>query len=268
MQGCGNDFILIDARQTALSDADVIHLAPELCDRRFGIGADGILALKTAENASVDYKMFYRNADGSDAGMCGNGARCLALFAEKTGLGSSLLFDVHGKTYKASVTPDKNYVWLTFPMQLSVHTIEISGEPLLFEVNAGTEHIVQEITTTQFPSDEELKKRGKLLRYHQRFQPKGTNVNFIYPQKQDELNLKTYERGVEDLTLACGTGAIASAIAKHAINQQKKVVNDIMVQVDGGILSVRFRYHPEDENYSDIQLGGAAEFVYEGRYPI
>jgi diaminopimelate epimerase len=268
MQGCGNDFILIDTRQSDFSEADIIDLAPELCNRRFGIGADGILALKPAEDPSLDYTMFYRNADGSDAGMCGNGARCIALFAAKTGLGSSLQFNVHDKIYKASVIPDENYVWLMFPMQVSVHSVDIPEEPPLYQIHTGTEHIVQEISAAQFPDVEELRKRGKFLRCHQRFEPEGTNVNFILSQESDEINLKTYERGVEDLTLACGTGAIASAIAKHNINQQKKSDNNITVQVDGGTLSIRFRYHPEEESYSDIQLGGAAGFVYRGSYPF
>lgn len=266
MQGCGNDFIIIDNRKTSLSDADIIALTPKLCDRRFGIGADGILVLKPTDKPSLDYMMFYRNADGSDAGMCGNGARCLALFAEKSGLGSSLLFDVHDKVYKASVNPTKKYVWLSFPMELAVRRIEIAGEPPLFQANAGTEHIVQVVSPKQFTKDEELKKRGELLRYHQRFEPRGTNVNFICFKKPNEIDLKTYERGVEDLTLACGTGAIASGIAHHAIKQESEAENDITVHVDGGTLDVCFHYSPEDNSYSEIGLGGPAQFVFEGTY--
>jgi diaminopimelate epimerase len=266
MQGCGNDFILIDNRKANLADAELITLAPDLCNRKFGIGADGILVLKPADKPSLDYTMFYRNSDGSDAGMCGNGARCLALFAQRSGLGSSLLFDVHHKIYKASVEPADNYVWLTFPMQLSVYSMEIAGEPSLFQANAGTEHIVLEVSAEEFVRDEELKKRGAYLRRHKRFRPRGTNVNFICCQETSEIRLKTYERGVEDLTLACGTGAIASAISRHSIKQLKEVDNNITVQTDGGVLNIRFRYNPQDNSYSDIQLGGKAQFVFEGEW--
>lgn len=250
-----------------MTDADLIALAPELCDRRFGIGADGLLALKPTNKPSLNYTMFYRNADGSDAGMCGNGARCLALFAENLGLGSSLRFDVHDKVYKASVDSAENYVWLAFPMQLSIQPIGIDDEPPLFRVHAGTEHIVQEISPDDFGRNEELKKRGRYLRYHERFEPEGTNVNFICARETNKIKLKTYERGVEDLTLACGTGAIASGITCHSIKQLKKVDNDITVRADGGNLNVRFHYNSENNSYSEIQLGGGGSICLRRRVP-
>src|SRR5699024_6307176 len=116
MQGAGNDFVIIDNRDYHLSKKRIIELAPELCDRKFGVGADGIMALLPAENSEIDYSMFYRNADGSDAGMCGNGARCLALYAWEKGLGTTFSFNVHDTVYQAEVIPEKRHAIIHFPI--------------------------------------------------------------------------------------------------------------------------------------------------------
>ncbi len=268
MHGAGNDFIVIDNRKPLIANEEIISLAPALCHRRFGIGADGILALLPAADSSVDYIMFYRNADGSDAGMCGNGARCLALFAAEAGLGTSLTFKVHDTVYRAEVDESGQYVTLFFPMQVEVQEIDLPGEAPLFQAYAGTEHIVSEIPSANFKDDEALRAAGKHLRYHERFNPPGTNVNFICGESSNEINIKTYERGVEDLTMACGTGAIASAITWHHMHHSDAPANTIQVKAEGGTLNVHFSYNPNERYYSDIQLGGKARFVFDGRYRL
>jgi diaminopimelate epimerase len=276
MQGAGNDFIIIDNREQELSETEIISLAPRLCHRRFGIGADGIIALlpPSPGQSALDYTMYYRNADGSDAGMCGNGARCLALFAARAGLGSELKFNVHDSVYHASVDETMGTVTLSFPTQLQVKKIALENESELYQVHAGTEHIVQEIAAADFKKDEMLHQIGERLRYHDRFDPPGTNVNFICghsrasdsPGTPAAFRIKTYERGVEGLTLACGTGAIAAAVTWHHLHRQDQgnKLRKIEAEAEGGTLNVNFTYSKEEKLYSDIKLSGGAEFVYEG----
>lgn len=266
VQGTGNDFVLIDNRELNLSDQTITSLAPDLCNRRFGIGADGVLGLQPPEDSSLDYTMLYCNADGSDAGMCGNGARCLALFAEQSGLGDNLRFSVHQDVYQAKVKPDDQYVRVKFPMQVEIRQIYFPDEPILYQVNTGTEHIVQNVSDKQFDQVELLAHKGKTLRNHVQFKPKGTNVNFVYGDDADNIKVRTYERGVEALTMACGTGAIASGITWHSQNKRDAGEHQITVKTDGGLLNVGFNYDTDEETYSDIELGGEAHIVFEGEY--
>ncbi|HYW36228.1 MAG TPA: diaminopimelate epimerase [Balneolaceae bacterium] len=269
MHGAGNDFVIVDNRDTRISTEKLIALTPELCRRRFGVGADGLIALLPPSGTATDYTMFYRNADGSDAGMCGNGARCLALFAARAGLGEQLRFTVHETTYQAEVNSSEQYITLSFPMQIDVQEIDLPNEFPLFQAHAGTEHIVRKISPSDLANDEELKKEGRRLRYHERFNPPGTNVNFICgDDSSDEMQIKTYERGVEDLTLACGTGAIASAVVWHQIQNLNESTEAIKIQAEGGTLDVYFSYNSDEDVYSDIQLGGEAQFVFEGTYVL
>lgn len=267
MQAAGNDFVLFDNRQLKLERRKIIELTPKLCDRRFGVGADGILTLLPPDDPSLDYTMFYRNADGSDAGMCGNGARCLALYAERTGLGKDLHFNVHSNIYRAHVDPENSNVQIEFPMQLEVQPIQLSGKPTLYQVDAGTEHIVQRVSSDVFEDRKKLKQMGQKLRCHSWFEPKGTNVNFVYVNNQNQIKLRTYERGVENLTLACGTGAIAAAIARHRQNDPHPGHHELPIQTDGGELKVKFIYEANSKSYSDIELLGEAHFVFEGKWP-
>lgn len=270
MHGAGNDFIVVDNRDQSLSVEDIIKLAPGLCHRRFGIGADGILALQPAENYDGDYTMVYRNADGSDAGMCGNGARCLALFATQLGLGTDLQFNVHEKKYGARVQPDSNYVDIGFPIKTTVSEVSLPEiESTLYQIYAGTEHVVLQVNEEDFKNDEKLIQKGRQLRYHGQFNPPGTNVNFIRGTAPLEIKIKTYERGVENLTLACGTGAVAGAIVWHHIQQLKDGDQyEVEVQAEGGQLTINFTYNPAEDFYKNITLGGKAEFVFKGEIKI
>lgn len=269
MQGAGNDFIIIDNRVGLFAKEQIIDLTPELCDRRFGIGADGVMLLQQSDDAELDYSMFYRNADGSDAGMCGNGARCLALFASKLGLGEELRFNVHENIYEAEVEvePEKYLVSIAFPMQVTINEIIRDDESILFQVHTGTEHVVKEIPEEMLEDEDTLVKIGKKLRYHSDFNPPGTNVNFIYGSTEHSLKLQTYERGVEGLTLACGTGAIASALAWHHMQKKaKNGENATTIETKGGKLQVHFAFNKN--GYNKIRLTGEAQFVFEGIYTV
>jgi diaminopimelate epimerase len=265
MQGAGNDFVVLDNRSESIIKEELIELTPNICDRKYGVGSDGILALFPPEKQEVDYTMFYRNPDGSDAGMCGNGARCIALYAHSLGFDTHHRFNVHNQIYEALVE-DSESVCISFPMEASAKELTIDGRQI-YAIHTGTEHIVTVIDEHALENEKKIREEGKLLRHHSQFQPKGTNVNFICGIDHTQLKLQTYERGVEDLTLACGTGAIASALIWH--HQQKKAKTSskkYTVETKGGTLNVYFSFNSSTGTYSNIKLEGPAHFVFEGQY--
>ena len=266
MQAAGNDFVVIDNRDYQFRMKELIELAPDICDRKFGVGADGLLVLTAPQIDGLDYTMIYRNADGSDAGMCGNGARCLAMFASQAGYGTELRFNVHDNIYRAKVRSNSE-VEVLFPVKPQIKHINLDDQSL-FEVNTGTEHIVKhELKKNELEKEELLRKEGRHFRLHDYFQPLGTNVNFMYGSGDKELMVQTYERGVENLTLACGTGAIASALVWHHIqNNVRQGKSEYSVNTKGGKLSVEFTYNPSTNSYSDIKLKGKVQFVFNGEY--
>lgn len=262
MQGTGNDFIVLDLRTLDWNKDQLIAWTPRLCDRRYGIGADGVLALNSSNRA--DYTMIYRNADGSAAGMCGNGGRCIARYAVEQGLSPKHRFQVHDQLYRAEVNGE--HVLIHFPEETSVHSL---SEPLDgFQVTPGTEHIVLPVEDSLYQNTEELYRRGRKLRNHSHFQPVGTNVNFFQGNSEQSLSVRTYERGVEELTQACGTGAIASALTWHTVQREDGGTYTYTVEVDGGTLQVSFTYDQDSDLYTKLKLGGPAHFVFEGTYYI
>jgi diaminopimelate epimerase len=262
MQGAGNDFVLFDNRDLKLRLDQIISITPKLCHRKLGVGADGVLILDHSDIA--DYTMIYRNADGSDAGMCGNGGRCIARFAHKVGFPQDHTFSVHKKIYRASV--HDQYVTLDFPIVTVVEECKTTkGEPVL-KINSGTEHVVLVSEHALMDNEETLRTKGRNIRKDVNFQPKGTNVNFLSGLSDSHIEIKTYERGVEDLTLACGTGTIASAIAWHHQLHKTDESNAYTVDNPGGSLTVSFHYDDKEKNYDHIQLKGPAEIVFEGTY--
>ena len=263
MQGAGNDFVVIDNRSMSLKINEIIALTPRLCDRRYGIGADGILDLEQPQIEGVDFTMVYRNADGSDAGMCGNGARCLAMFAAHHGMQSSLKFNVHDAIYTADVNKKEHLVSVYFPDVASPKRIKI-GNNKLIQLYPGTEHVVCVVNKQRLEEDDYLIKTGRNLRYSEALHPTGSNVNFITLNSDSSISLQTYERGVENLTLACGTGAIASAIASHQLTNIKADTYSKTVHVKGGQLNVRFKFDQSTNTYHQVALTGPAKFVYEG----
>jgi diaminopimelate epimerase len=263
MHGAGNDFILIDNRVIKFSEKDLATLAPSICDRKFGIGADGLIALQFDESKKADLTMLYKNPDGSDAGMCGNGARCFSLYAVTLGSPKKFTFRVHENVYHASVRGDK--ATISFP--LTTRVIEQSiGEQHVMNIYTNTEHVVCPVQKHHLANEEALTEQGRTLRRHENFHPLGTNVNFIAGIDRNSLCLQTYERGVENLTLACGTGAIASALGWHHLQQGTSGSFTYKVKVKGGTLTVKFSFQEETKQYSNIKLKGPATFVFEGQY--
>lgn len=261
MQGAGNDFVVLNNFELGLSIDEIIDLTPTLCHRKFGIGADGLLVLERPKKSRTHFTMIYRNADGSDAGMCGNGARCLALFASKKGLGENLRFSVHESIYEAEIK--KNKVEVLFPDVPSPKIIEIEGHELV-QVYPGTEHVVKRVPRSYLEQDDCLVNIGRKLRYHQKLNPPGSNVNYMTVSTDDCLHVQTYERGVENLTMACGTGAIASAIAAHFLKAHHATHKKTTVKLRGGTLKVYFSFSKKENVYTNIKLKGPAHFVFSG----
>lgn len=267
MHGAGNDFVVIDNQNASLTKQQIIDLTPKMCDRHFGVGADGLLALQPTELDTVDFTMLYRNADGSDAGMCGNGARCLAQFASQHGFKSPLTFNVHKKNYRASVLP-KNQVQIHFPMQVQIEEETVEDTSLL-QLYTGTEHVVTQLPARQLEDDEFIFELGQKLRNNNHFNPPGTNVNFIHGNAKNTLRLRTYEKGVEDITLACGTGAIAAALGWHHLQEQsEKEHYSTIIQADGGNLQIGFEFDANNQSYHNITLKGEAQNVFEGTFKV
>lgn len=263
MHGAGNDFILFDNRIVKLSEDDLSKLAPLMCNRRFGIGSDGLIALEFDDTNKADLVMSYKNPDGSDAGMCGNGARCFAAYAVTLGSPDQFSFRVHENIYQAEVNGEQ--VVIHFPLETVVNEKMVDNEALL-SIYTNTEHIVCTSPVEGLDNSEQLINKGKFFRYHPDFQPIGTNVNFISGTDNEKLCLQTYERGVENLTLACGTGAIASAIGWHYLQQGKEGDYKYEVRVRGGTLYVYFSFDPTKETYHNIKLEGPISFVFKGEY--
>lgn len=263
MHGAGNDFVLIDNRTLKLSDSELSDFAISICNRKFGIGSDGIIALQFDETKKADLVMMYKNPDGSDAGMCGNGARCFASYAVTLGSPHQFTFRVHHNIYKAHV--DRENVTITFPLETRVSEQSVANEPLL-NIYTNTEHVVCPVKEIELQEEQMLVNKGRFFRNHPAFNPKGTNVNFIAGKDETTLSLQTYERGVENLTLACGTGAIASALGWHYLQQKQSGDFQYTILVKGGELIVYFTYSSKENSYKNIKLEGPSSFVFEGQY--
>ncbi len=263
MEGAGNDFVVLDNRKTGLTMDEIISLAPKLCDRKFGVGSDGLLVLEPAQINDVDYTMIYRNADGSDAGMCGNGGRCLALFASHHGFQSKQRFNVHDAIYEAEVDKIEHWVSINFPDVIAPKKLQINKKKYL-QVYTGTEHIVSFEEIDRLEDEEDLVAEGSFIRNHTLLNPPGTNVNFVCIDEKDSIFLQTFERGVEGLTLACGTGALASAIATHFVEETPGKDFTYTVNVKGGTLEVSFRFEEDKNLYTRLILSGPAHFVFTG----
>ncbi|MTI89667.1 MAG: diaminopimelate epimerase [Balneolaceae bacterium] len=262
MQGAGNDFVVFDNRDYGFTLNEIIEITPRLCNRKFGIGADGLMALAPPQLPNTDYTMIYRNADGSDAGMCGNGARCLSLFANRQGFEAEQRFNVHQNIYKAIVSSQEK-VSIHFPVTVHTEQLEIDNE-LFIKANAGTEHLVCFVEENSLKDEDHLVEEGRNIRMNDKVNPPGANVNFVYIAGKGRLSLQTYERGVENLTLACGTGALASAIAAHDWEEKGESHAHYQVSVKGGELESTFDFNTDEQSYNNLILTGPAYFVFEG----
>jgi len=247
-QGAGNDFILIDNRNNHF-DRNNEELIKKLCDRRFGIGGDGLMLLQ--QNQTFDFEMVYYNADGREGTMCGNGGRCIVAFARDLGIikEETVFLAVDGK-HQAIITDDQVNLEM-----IDVNTI--AKDEQAFVLNTGSPHYVLEVENLK---DFNVFEKGKSIRNNETYGQKGINVNFVEKEGEGYF-LRTFERGVEDETLACGTGATADAIAM-AIKEEKNGSIQIPIRVLGGQLYISFEKN--DNIIQKVHLKGPANLVFKG----
>lgn len=249
-QGTGNDFIMIDNR-TNFFPKNNTKLVNQLCDRRFGIGADGLILLENDD--SQDFKMVYYNSDGNQSSMCGNGGRCLVAFAKKLNI-----IKQHA-TFHA--TDGLHYAEIDANNMVALQMTDVSNikiTPAYVFLNTGSPHhieIVEQLATYN------VKANGAKIRYSDLYGQMGSNVNFVAQLSENQFKIRTYERGVEDETLSCGTGATATAIAMYATGKTNH--NQIEIEVEGGKLEISF--NKTNEIYTNIFLKGPAEMIFEGQ---
>ena len=261
MSGTGNDFVMINDMDLSLK-TDLNKLALRLCHRRFGIGADGIILIEPATEADFTMRIF--NSDGSEAEMCGNGSRCAAQFASSQGIApGKMKFRTLAGIIEAELSANGAAIKLTDPTGMKKDIpVNIKGIEYMAQfINTGVPHAV--IFTDDVESVS-VKMLGSAIRYHEVFKPAGTNVNFVQVIDKDAIRVRTYERGVEDETLACGTGAAASALLSAAM----RGVSDrpVKVIVPGGELMIDFAF--KDGLYKDVWLIGAVEATFKGEVQL
>jgi diaminopimelate epimerase len=257
MSGSGNDFILIDHRKPILDEDRMKEFVRKVCQRRISVGADGLILIEPSEQA--DFKWRFFNADGSEAEMCGNGGRCAARFAWlKEIAGSPLTFETLAGILSAEVNGTCVKLELTKPYDLKLdETVFIEGKEWLFSrINTGVPHVVLFLEDI---GNMDITKLGRAIRHHSHFAPKGTNVNFVRLEKDSQLSVRTYERGVEDETLACGTGVVASALLSAF---KGWVRSPVSIKTRGGeVLMVYFEI--KGDEVKKVFLEGDVRIIYE-----
>lgn len=250
-QGTGNDFVMIDNRNNVF-DKKNTALVSRLCDRRFGVGADGLILIENHEN--LDFTMVYYNSDGSQS-FCGNGSRCAVAFAKQLGIieKQALFLSTDGE-HEAWINAEGK-------VSLKMHDVEQTeqGDDYFF-INTGSPHYIVENENLK---ELEIITEAHKIRYNERFKEEGTNVNFI-SAKEGKLLIRTYERGVENETLSCGTGVTAAALSKAI--KENLPYGKIDVGAVGGNLEVGFK--KEGDKFIDIWLIGPAEYVFKGEITV
>ena len=252
--GTGNDFVIIDNRQDIFPKENT-KLIAELCDRRFGIGADGLILLENSE--SSDFRMIYYNCDGNVSSMCGNGGRCIVHFAEYLGIVSEqMVFDAADGEHEAAIHGDKVELGMN-----DVEDIEIGDD--YGYMNTGSPHYLL------FDNDIgglDILIKAREIRYNHRFKAEGTNVNFLQ-MNGSAVQMRTYERGVEKETLSCGTGMVAAGIYTDLLGKAPPGGESLKINTKGGQVEVTFQKN-ENDHYSEIKLIGSATFVYKGEVNV
>jgi diaminopimelate epimerase len=265
VQASGNDFVLIDCRKDKKTKAWYSRFARVRCDRKFGVGADGVLVAETVTGGGLRMRIF--NADGSEAEMCGNGARCFALWANGTRGRGTMSFETLAGTIQAEIGAVKSgigqaAVRLSDPFGLKMGIpLKVLGKDIhVHHINTGVPHAVVFVADV---NGIDVKTIGQALRYHKAFSPAGTNVNFVECTGKDTIRIRTYERGVEDETLACGTGTCASAIVSAlTVNDSRKKYAVTVTTQSGETLRVRFG--KTENSISDVWFQGKTQIVFEG----
>ncbi len=257
MSGCGNDFILIDNRDGAWADFVSPDFVKAVCREKLSVGADGLIFIE--HSPSADFRWQFFNSDGSRAEMCGNGARCAARFAELNGIaGSPMSFETAAGIIRAEVRDTVVKTQLSRPRDLALNReLEVDGARMtVHSINTGVPHAVLFVEDLESAPVREL---GAKIRFHREFQPAGTNVNFV-TAGQGGIRIRTYERGVEDETLACGTGSVAAALVSIALGMAEAPV---AVTTRGGEV-LKVYAEPAAPPFADAFLEGGASLIYTG----
>ncbi|MCX7822097.1 MAG: diaminopimelate epimerase [Syntrophobacterales bacterium] len=279
MTGSGNDFILVDNRKGLIDAERAPDVARKACRHKLSVGSDGLILIEDDSEADFSWRFF--NADGSEAEMCGNGARCAARFAVIQGIVNrpSMVFRTGAGLIRAELTgPSKVKVQIPGVRDLRLHlhvpisgledltpasipSLSKTGDSLdVHYINTGVPHVVVPCETRDKFDAVDVVRLGRFIRFHSLFSPRGTNVNFVWVSEEGEIFNRTYERGVEDETLACGTGSIASAIISAALG---KVHSPVAVHTRGGEI-LRVFFDQRESDFSEVFLEGQALIVYEG----
>lgn len=259
MSGSGNDFIIIDNRNKVVNENDLQNFIAKVCRRKMSVGADGFILIE--ESDSVDFRWRFFNADGNTAEMCGNGARCAARFAYLNKIaGSKMSFETDAGIISAEVSNDM--VKINIPELTELKTDYLldleNGALKISSINTGVPHVVIVMDSLD---NVDVVKLGREIRFHDIFAPAGTNVNFICQNKDNTISIRTYERGVEDETLACGTGAVAAAIVTAFKFGAKSPVRVITKSKE----SLYVYYKENNGKCSDVYLKGDARIIYKGK---
>ncbi len=256
----GNDFIIIDNKNGELDIRDFNYslMARDLCRGKFSVGADGLLIFEDSDKAV--FRMRVINPDGSEVTMCGNGARCGALYASLCGWGSNLTIETGAGILKAEVNEDRIKIKMSDPKDLKMDLNLGIGSNMMaaYFINTGVPHVVHVVDKLEKYNVKEI---GRQIRRHPFFAPDGTNVNFVGDIRENSAAIRTYERGVEDETLACGTGSVAGAVILGLLGEADSPVK--MRTAGGETLTVY--YAISGKKISDVYLEGTANIVYEGR---
>lgn len=248
-EGTGNDFVMVDNRSQFFPKENVA-LVRQLCDRRFGIGGDGLILLEN--DTETDFRMVYYNSDGNPSSMCGNGGRCLVAFAKSLGvITDKAAFMAVDGLHRATIASDG-----IVSLEMSdVNEVKIYPEYVFLDTGSP-HHVQMEVDLHHL----DVKTMGSTIRYSDLYKTAGSNINFVKQLSGDTFAIRTYERGVEDETLSCGTGATAVAIAMNATG--KTLSNHLHIDVEGGKLQVSFE--KRDSKYTNVMLIGPATFVFKG----
>lgn len=263
MNGAGNDFVMLDNRDVSIHLGK--HQIARLCDRHRGIGADGMLLVEPAANGG-DFRMRYYNADGGEAEMCGNGARCFGRFVNLLHQDAlqTVRFETMAGMISAAFEGERVRINMSEPHGLKLNQrLVVDGRELtVHSVNTGVPHAVVMVDDLD---EADVLGTGRGLRFHEAFAPKGTNANFVTVLGPDSIAIRTYERGVEGETLACGTGMVACGLIHHEL---AGAPSPVQVRVKGGdTLEVGFE-EPAPHQYRNVTLFGPADFVFEGEVEI
>ncbi len=257
MSGSGNDFVIIDNRERGIPQDDLENFSKKICSRKDSVGADGLILLE--DSSESDFKCRFFNADGSEVPMCGNGSRCIARFAYLKGLvKQDMVFEVASGRIRAQVFGEKVRLFLPPPSSPTLDLrLSLGGRDYIINsINTGVPHVVKFVSNLE---GYEVQRIGRQIRFHDHFKPEGTNVNFVERLDHRRIRIRTYERGVENETLACGTGALAASIVAFL---KDLVSPPVKVETRGGeTLIVYFR----DPKFEDLSLEGRVSAIYEGR---